>query len=65
MSYYKYLYLHGFASSSFSKKGQYLANYFLDRNLNLELIDLNQNDFTNLTLSRQIEQVGKYITDNK
>ncbi|NJK28016.1 MAG: alpha/beta fold hydrolase [Coleofasciculaceae cyanobacterium SM2_3_26] len=48
-----YIYLHGFASSPQSAKAKYLC----DRIPNLIVPDLNQEDFFDLTLSRQIHQV--------
>ena len=50
----QYIYLHGFASSPKSYKAQYLSNCFREKGLNLQVLDLNQDDFTNLTLTRQI-----------
>ncbi|MGK7897223.1 MAG: YqiA/YcfP family alpha/beta fold hydrolase [Xenococcus sp. (in: cyanobacteria)] len=52
----QYIYLHGFASSPQSYKAQYLFNCFREKGLDLQILDLNQNDFTNLTLTRQINQ---------
>ncbi len=52
----KYIYLHGFASSPQSYKAQYLKRCFGIVGINLEILDLNQGDFSNLTLTRQIEQ---------
>lgn len=52
-----FLYLHGFASSPRSLKAIELANRFAQRHIALHSPDLNQNDFTHLTLSRQIDQV--------
>ena len=52
-----YLYLHGFASSPRSRKAQDLRDRFAALNLTLHTPDLNQNDFTHLTLTRQIQQV--------
>jgi uncharacterized protein len=52
-----YIYLHGFASSPQSYKSQYLSDRFREAQINLQIPDLNQNDFSHLTLSRQIEQV--------
>jgi len=52
----EYIYLHGFASSPKSSKAQYLRDRFAEINLNLNVLDLNQEDFSNLTLTRQIEQ---------
>ena len=51
-----YIYLHGFASSPGSSKARYLRDRFTEINLNLAVLDLNQGDFTNLTLTRQIKQ---------
>ena len=52
----QYIYLHGFASSPQSHKAQYLCHCFREAGLNLQVLDLNQNDFSNLTLTRQINQ---------
>jgi uncharacterized protein len=54
---YHYIYLHGFASSPRSKKARDLSDRFFSINLPLEIPDLNQADFTALTLTRQIQQV--------
>jgi pimeloyl-ACP methyl ester carboxylesterase len=51
-----YIYLHGFASSPKSHKARYLADRFAEINLNLQVLDLDLDDFSNLTLTRQIEQ---------
>lgn len=52
-----YLYLHGFASSPRSTKASDLSNRFANLNIPVIIPDLNQGDFTNITLSRQIQQV--------
>jgi predicted esterase YcpF (UPF0227 family) len=52
-----YIYLHGFASSPRSTKARVLSDRFAALNIPLSIPDLNQNDFTHLTLSRQIQQV--------
>lgn len=52
-----YIYLHGFASSPQSRKAQDLSDRFAALNLPLHIPDLNQGDFTHLTLTRQIQQV--------
>ncbi len=52
----QYIYLHGFASSPKSNKAQYLGDRFAEKNLDLNVLDLNQGDFSNLTLTRQIKQ---------
>lgn len=60
---YQYIYLHGFASSPLSKKAQYLFNCFQEKSIDLTIIDLNNNDFSHLTLTRQIKQVANYFVD--
>ncbi len=57
----QYLYLHGFASSPNSTKAQKLKTLFAERNIPLLIPDLNQDDFYNLTLTRQIKQIGNYL----
>jgi uncharacterized protein len=52
----KYLYLHGFASGPQSVKAVDLQNRFAERGIHLEVPDLNQPNFFNLTLTRQIQQ---------
>ena len=52
-----YIYLHGFASSPRSTKAIALRDRFAKLDIPLVIPDLNQNDFTHLTLSRQIQQV--------
>ena len=52
----QYLYLHGFASGPESQKARALAMRFRAQGLRLEIPDLNQGDFSHLTLSRQIHQ---------
>jgi predicted esterase YcpF (UPF0227 family) len=58
----RYLYLHGFASSPQSAKAKYLHDRFRSRHLELILPDLNQDNFAELTLTRQIEQVETIVT---
>lgn len=52
-----YIYLHGFASSPNSTKAKYLRDRFYSLGIDLKTPDLNQNDFSNLTLSRQLQQI--------
>ena len=52
-----YLYLHGFASSPRSTKAVTLSDRFASLNIPLIIPDFNQDDFAQLTLSRQIHQV--------
>jgi uncharacterized protein len=53
----QYIYLHGFASSPNSRKAVFLGDRFADLNINLLVPDLNQDDFSHLTISRQFYQV--------
>ncbi len=53
----EYIYLHGFASSPQSNKAQYLSDRAEEEmGIKLNILDLNRGDFTNLTLTRQIQQ---------
>jgi uncharacterized protein len=51
------MYLHGFASSPQSLKARDLSDRFAKLDIPLTIPDLNQGDFTYLTLTRQIQQV--------
>jgi uncharacterized protein len=52
-----YIYLHGFASSPNSTKAKYLRDRFDGLGIDLKTPDFNQNDFSNLTLTRQLQQI--------
>ncbi len=52
-----YIYLHGFASSPDSFKANYLRDRFAELAIPLIIPNLNQENFSNLTLTRQLEQV--------
>jgi uncharacterized protein len=52
-----YIYLHGFSSGPGSTKAKYLQARFARIGIELQVPDLNQDDFTHLTVSRQIAQV--------
>ncbi len=54
----QFIYLHGFASSPQSAKAQDLYDRFAQMNITLAIPDLNQGDFTHLTLTRQLEQIA-------
>jgi predicted esterase YcpF (UPF0227 family) len=52
-----YIYLHGFASSPDSAKAKYFRERFSEVGIDLKTPDLNQNDFSGLTLTRQLNQI--------
>lgn len=52
-----YIYLHGFASSPDSAKAKYFRDRFSSLGIDLKTPDLNQNDFSSLTLTRQLQQI--------
>ena len=52
-----YIYLHGFASSPDSLKAKYFRDRFSSLAIDLKIPDLNQNDFSGLTLTRQLQQI--------
>ncbi len=53
-----YLYLHGFASGPLSSKAQYLRQHMQSCQIELQVLDLNQGNFSQLTLTRQLQQVA-------
>ncbi|MFB2934413.1 YqiA/YcfP family alpha/beta fold hydrolase [Aerosakkonemataceae cyanobacterium BLCC-F154] len=53
----EFIYLHGFASSPNSAKANYLRDRFNQIQIPLTIPDLNQSDFTHLTMTRQLHQV--------
>ncbi|BAQ62201.1 hypothetical protein GM3708_2607 [Geminocystis sp. NIES-3708] len=60
----QYLYLHGFASSPESTKALYFSEQFRQIPIPLTVINFNEPDFANLSLSRQIDQVSNIINHN-
>ena len=52
-----FIYLHGFASSPRSVKAQFISDRFSTLQIPLTIPDLNQGDFSHLTLTRQLQQV--------
>ncbi len=52
-----YIYLHGFSSGPGSTKAKYIQKHFTQMGIDLLVPDLNQDDFTHLTVSRQIAQI--------
>ncbi|MFM7437244.1 MAG: YqiA/YcfP family alpha/beta fold hydrolase, partial [Snowella sp.] len=47
----KYIYLHGFASSPDSAKARFIRDRFVEKQISLSVPDLNQNNFSELTLT--------------
>ncbi len=60
----KIIYLHGFASSPQSIKSQFFKKQLKKLNLEIFTPDLNCNDFTNLTITCQIEIIKNIISKN-
>lgn len=52
-----FIYLHGFASGPQSAKAKDLRDRFTNLGIPLKVPDLNQGDFTHLTLTRQLQQI--------
>lgn len=55
------LYCHGFASSALSSKAAFFSAQFAAHGVSAEIPDFNEPDFTTLTISRMIDQVGRRI----
>ncbi|HBB34033.1 MAG TPA: esterase [Cyanobacteria bacterium UBA8803] len=53
----RFIYLHGFASSPGSAKAVYLRDRFRSIGISLDIPDLNQGDFSHLTIARQLRQI--------
>lgn len=56
-------YLHGFASSARSTKASFFAGRLAPHGIALRTPDFNEPDFSTLTISRMIEQVGRGIEE--
>lgn len=56
-----YIYLHGFASGPRSAKAQDLRDRFEQLQIDLKIPDLNQGNFSHLTLTRQLDQVATIL----
>lgn len=59
-----YIYLHGFASSPKSAKAQDISDRFAQLQIPLTIPDLNAGDFSQLTITRQIQQVATAFPDD-
>jgi pimeloyl-ACP methyl ester carboxylesterase len=55
------LYLHGFASSSKSSKATFFASKLARHGISVEAPDLNEPDFSTLTVTRMLSQAGEAI----
>lgn len=53
------LYLHGFASGPTSKKAAWFRDRFAERGIAIEILDLAEGDFEHLTISRQLDVIGR------
>jgi uncharacterized protein len=54
-------YLHGFASSARSSKAQWLAGHLAAHGLSLHCPDLNEPDFSSLTITRMIDRIDSEL----
>ena len=55
----RFIYLHGFASSPGSRKARFFAERFRELGIGLEIPDLAESDFRNLTLTGQLNVIAK------
>jgi predicted esterase YcpF (UPF0227 family) len=53
-----YLYLHGFASGPQSKKAQDIQQRLSQLQISMSIPDLNTGGFSDLTITRQIQQIA-------
>ena len=56
----RFVYLHGFASGPGSGKAQYFARRFAEHNIDLQIPQLDEGDFENLTISGQLRVLEKF-----
>jgi uncharacterized protein len=59
----RFIYLHGFASSPSSRKARFFQERFAELGIGLEVPDLAEGDFRNLTLSAQLKVVERISRD--
>jgi uncharacterized protein len=60
-----YIYLHGFASSPNSAKARDIQSFFANLDIDIKIPDLNNGDFSHLTITRQLKQVEKEFSSDK
>jgi uncharacterized protein len=58
------IYLHGFASSARSSKAVFLGGRLAEQGLTVQVPDLNEPDFSTLTITRMLERVGRTMADS-
>ena len=61
----EFIYLHGFASGPNSNKASAFKKRFEELKIPIFVPDLQENDFENLTLSRQIKLIQSIIDSNR
>lgn len=61
----KFVYLHGFASSPESRKAVYLNQAFANLEISLDVPDLNQGDFSHLSITRQLLQLEAMLPETE
>lgn len=59
----RFIYLHGFASSPGSRKARFFAERFRELGIGLEVPDLAEGDFRNLTLTGQLHVIARIARD--
>lgn len=57
----RYVWLHGFASSPGSSKGRFVRERLADRGVRLEIPDLNEPSFRELTVTRMVGQIDAVL----
>ena len=60
----RYLWLHGFASGPQSSKGRFVRERLSERGVELEIPDLNEPAFRDLTVSRMLRQIDALLQDD-
>ena len=61
----RYLWLHGFASSPGSSKGRFVRERLAERGVRLEIPDLNEPSFRELTVTRMVGQIDAVLHDDR
>jgi len=59
----RFVYLHGFASSPSSRKARFFAERFQELGIGLEIPDLAEGNFRNLTLTAQLNVIARASCD--